>query len=119
MILSSGCVSQYPPPVSPPYPFEIDGYSIFVDEEPGNYDVITISDRTYCYFSKKMDDEDYVFIEDKDCDLHSDRVVVLSNDKIILWYDIKTLPKSTRQYLDYILQNHTKHILKNDGTIIF
>ncbi|GEM_PF-5466019 len=114
MIVSSGCVPQYPAPVSPPYPFEINGYSIFVDQEPGRYDVIPIGDRTYCYFSKKMDDEDILFMEDKNCDLHSDRVVVLSDTKIIIMYDTKALPIRTGQYLDSILQNHTKYILKND-----
>ncbi|MEK6939814.1 MAG: hypothetical protein AABX31_03735 [Nanoarchaeota archaeon] len=114
LILSSGCVKSFPPPVSPPYPFEIDGYSIFVDEEPGYYEVIPIGDRTYCMFFKKMDDEDELFIEDKGCDLHGDRIVILSKNKIILAYDTKELPKMVGQYLDHILQNHRKNILKND-----
>ncbi|MDP3698287.1 MAG: hypothetical protein Q8R47_01735 [Nanoarchaeota archaeon] len=117
MIVSSGCVEQFPPPVSPPYPFEIKGYSIFIDEQPGDYDVITIGDRTYCYFTKKMDDEDDLFIEDKGCDLHSDRVVLFSRYNIILRYDTQTLPQETRSYLDYILQNHKKHIFKDDAIV--
>lgn len=116
MIIGTSCVQRYPPPVSPPYPFEVGGYSIFVDEEPGHYDVITIGDRKYCYFSKKMDDDDELFIEDKDCDLHGDKVVVLSKDNnIILRHEFKRLPKITTQYLDYILQKHEKHILKDDA----
>ena len=114
----SSCVDTFPPPVSPPYPFEIKGYSIFIDEEPGDYDVITIGGRTYCYFTKKTDDEDYLFIEDKKCDLHSDRIVVFSEDKVIIRYDTKALPPRVGQYLDHILQNHKKYIFKSD-TIIF
>ena len=114
MIASSGCVEHFPPPVSPPYPFEINGYSVFVDEQPGDYDVITIGNRTYCYYSKKMDDGDDLFIDDKDCDLHGDRVVLLSKEgKIILANDTKSLPKEAGQYLDYILQNNKKHIIKD------
>src|SRR3989344_8483675 len=110
----SSCVDPFPPPVSPPYPFEIKGYSIFIDEEPGDYDVITIGGRTYCYFTKQMDDEDDLFIEDKDCDLHSDRVVLFSKYKLILAYDTQTLPKEAGQYLDYILQKSKKHILNSE-----
>lgn len=119
MLVSSGCVEHYPPPVSPPYPFEIKGYSIFIDDSPGFYDVIKIGDRTYCSFWKKMDDGDDLFIEDKKCDLHADRIVILSRDKIILAYDIVKLSKNEGQYLDYILQNHKKHIFDNDDAIIF
>lgn len=119
MLASSSCVEHHPPPISPPYPFEVGKYSIFVDEEQGDYDIIPVGDRKYCIYSKKMDDGDDIFIHDYNCDNHGERVVILSKEnKIIRADDFKRLPKITTQYLDYILQNSKKHILNSD-TIIF
>ena len=118
-VLSSGCVGYFPPPVAPPYPFKVGNYFAFVDDQPGSYDVITIGDNTYCYFWKKTEDEDDLFIYDKNCDLHSDRVIVLSGIKIMVAADTKDLKTEVVQNLDYILQNHEKHIIKNTDIIIF
>ncbi len=115
-ILSS-CAQPGLTPVQPSYPFKIGRYYAFMDEQPGIYDVITINDYTYCYFSKKMEDDDDLVILDKDCDLHSDKVVVVSKGKAVVAADTKYFKKELVQNLDYILRNHIKNVV--DDTTIF
>ena len=112
----SSCAQTNLTPVRPSYPFKIERYYAFMDEQPGTYDLITINDYTYCYYSKKMEDDDELVIFDKDCDLHSDRVVVLSGNKVMVAADTKYLKPEQVQNLDYILRNHIKNIVP-DTTI--
>lgn len=87
-----------------------------MDEQPGSYDIIAIGDKTYCYFWKKMEDDDDLFIYDNNCDLHSDRVVVLSGNKVMVAADTKDLKTEQVQNLDYILRNHIKNIVPDTTT---
>lgn len=113
----SGCINKNIPPISPTYPFKIQGYSIFIDDEPGSYDVITIDTQTYCYFWKKTEDGDELFMEDQDCDLDSDRVLVLSENEIIVAADTKNLEDKVVGMLNYVLLNHKKTIVNNSKNI--
>lgn len=116
--LLSSCVQQNLTPIPPTYPFKIEGYSVFIgDDKPGSYDVITIGDYTYCYFYKRLEDDGELFIYDKNCDLHSDRVIVMSGNKIMAVADTKHLKIELVLNLDHILQNHIKNIVKE--TTIF
>ena len=108
LLLSVTCSPTILSPLRPEYPLRIGNYSAFVNDKPGNYDEIRIGNRTYCYFSKRLDDGDYLFIDDYGCDEHSDRVLVLSGDKVIFAQDTKSLDKELVQNLNYILLNYRK-----------
>jgi len=110
-LLLSGCINQNITTVTPTYPFKVQGYSIFVDDEPGSYYAISINRKKYCYFLKKTEDEDDLFIHDLDCDSYSDRVLVLSENKIIVASDTKHLDDEVVGMLNHILQNHKKIIV--------
>ena len=112
--LLSGCVRNITP-IPPTYPFKIQRHYVYVNDQPGDYDVITIDDmlvtglkREYCYFTKPAENGEYLFIEDKDCDLHSNRVMVLSRDDLIVSVDTRHLDEKVVGMLDYLLRNHKK-----------
>ncbi|MEK6904870.1 MAG: hypothetical protein AABX24_00560, partial [Nanoarchaeota archaeon] len=96
--------------------FKIGQYYDLMDEQQVMYDFITINDYTDCYYSKKMEDDDDRVIFDKDCDLHSDKVVIVSKGKAVVAADTKYLKTEQVQNLDYILRNHIKNIVP-DTTI--
>lgn len=115
-LLLSGC-SRNITPIPPTHPFKIQGYPILVDDKPGDYDIIIINNvlakglrKKYCYFYKKTENKEHLFIYDLDCDLDSDRVMVLSRNEIVVATDTKSLDKKVAGMLDYILQNHKKNI---------
>ena len=115
MYLSS-CAQQHIAPIPPTYPFKIEGYYVFIDNLPGSYDIITIFSSTkkqkYCYFLKETEDGDYLVINDPDCDLYGDRVIVLSGDKMLVAVNTEDLDKKVAGMLNYILRNHKKNILE-------
>src|SRR3989344_8217287 len=113
-LLLSGCINQNITTVTPAYPFKVKGYSIFVDDGPGSYYVISIDRKKYCYFLKKTEDEDDLFIHDLGCDLSSDRVVILSRDNIIVASDTKDLEKEVVEMLNSILRNSEKIIVNSN-----
>ena len=124
-MLLDGCARNITP-IPPTHPFEIQGYSVFVDDQPGHYDIIIIDDilatglkNKYCYFRKKMEDGNALLIEDKDCDLDSDTVMVLSRDDTILTTDTKPLDEKVVGMLDHILRNHKKKIIDSEEVIFF
>jgi len=111
-LLLSGCINQN---ITPTYPFKVQGYSLFVDDNPGSYYVISIDRRKYCYFWKKTEDEDHdLFIHDLGCDLSSDRVVILSGNNIIVASDAKDLEKEVVEMLNSILRNSEKIIVNSN-----
>ena len=123
--LLSGCARDIKP-IQPTRPFKIQGHPVFVDDQPGYYDIITINDilakglkNRYCYFRKKTEDRNVLLIEDKDCDLDTDRVMVLSRDNLIVAADAGSLDGKVVGMLNYILRNHKKNVLEDDGVIIF
>ncbi|MDO8511459.1 MAG: hypothetical protein Q7S55_04815 [Nanoarchaeota archaeon] len=118
--LLSGCARNITP-IPPTYPFKIQRHPVFVDDQPGRYDIITINDilapglkKKYCYFGKRVENGEYLIIEDKDCDLDSDKVMVLSRDDIIVATDTTNLDEKVVGMLDYILRNHKKNIIDSD-----
>lgn len=122
-LLLGGCINQNIAPIPPAYPFKIQGYPIFVDNEPGDYDVITIrnyqGDKRYCYFRKQMENRDELFIYDWGCDLDSDRVLVFSKNKIIFATDTKHLEDEVVGMLNHILRKHKKNIIDSKDLTIF
>ena len=108
--LLPGCAAINP--ILPTHPFKIQEYSVFVDGLPGYYDIITIGKEKHCYFSKKLENNDELFIHDRDCDLDSDRVLVLLGGKIMAASETKDLEKEIVGMLDYLLLNHQKTIIK-------
>lgn len=115
-IVLSGCAPIKPIP--PAHPFKINGYSVFVDHQPGSYDIMPNiippirGEEKCCYFYKRLENNDELFITDVDCDLDSDRVFVLSRNKIVAASHIGYLEKEVVGMLNYILQNHKKTIIK-------
>ena len=108
--LLPGCAAINPIP--PTHPFKIQEYNVFVDDQPGSYDIITIGEEKYCYFFKKLENNDELFIHDRDCDLDSDRVLVLSGSKIMAAFETENLEKEIVGMLDYLLLDHQKTIIK-------
>ncbi len=119
LMLTNSCVHQNIAPIEPTYPFKIDNYYIFLDDQPGYYDVISIDTKKYCYFWKKTEDGDDLFIYDKNCDVYSDRVIVLSGNKIAVASDAKHLDDEVVGMLNYVLRNHKKNIVNNSDSITF
>lgn len=124
-LLLGGCARDIKP-IPPTHPFNIQGHPVLVDDRPGYYDVITINDvlatglkNRYCYFRKKTEDGNALLIEDKGCDLHTDKVMILSREDIIIAADTRYLDEKIVGMLDYILRNHKKNILDRDGVTIF
>ena len=110
-LLLSGCINQN---ITSTYPFKVQGYSLFVDDNPGSYYVISIDRKKYCYFWKKTEDEDDLFIHDLECNLSSDRVVISSGNNIIIASDAKDLEKEVVEMLNSILRNSEKIIVNSN-----
>ena len=108
------CTNKNIEPITPTYPFKIQGYSVFVDDKPGDYYVIHINQKKYCYFWKQTEDENHdLFINDLGCDSYSDRVLVLSGNSILVASDVKHLDDQVVGMLNSVLRNHTKIIVNN------
>lgn len=103
--LLSTCSPTIITPISPTYPFKIQDYYVFVDDsKPHSYDKIQIGDRTYCYFYQILEDNHELFIYDRDCDRHSDKVLVLDGRKMMVASDTKDFDEKTIGMLNYLLQ---------------
>ncbi len=106
--LLSGCAAINPIP--PTHPFKINGYSVFVGNQPGSYDIMPIimpqirGEEKCCYFYKKLENNDELFITDVNCDLDSDRVFVLSRNKIVVASQTRDLEEEVVGMLNYLLQ---------------
>lgn len=107
-IVAQGCISNHHPSNYPLPSFPIDTYVVHTGRGPGDNDRLTIGDTVYCYYSKKLNNGDYLIIEDGDCDQEKKRVVILSKTGIVVSSDLDNLDEISQDNLEAMVEEASK-----------